>query len=632
MDLNLKSFFSAHVVKNELSEIRNCIHDALNFKKTENIVRYLLYLLFIISALLRFYYVFFCTNYPNYLVSDMANYWEGAERHFSGNIFDMAQFVIWPPFFSRVLAFIFEILAFLGLFQFKLQIVLSFFIILSSLSVLCIFSITRQIIKNNWFSLLAATLYAFYFPLIYTNCCVLSENFAIPFAIFAIWFLFRGSNLNIVLAGISLALASGVRPGNAILGFPFVLFLFFTSAGFLKRFIRPLIFSLSFFALVFTIMIENGHISRQSMKQLSASGAITFYLNMTKLHRVDFIHGGYTWVLVPPSTVNNEENGQKTLDFFPFESKKLKELGMQLIKEDPKILLRNFSNFKDLFFGVLFPSMGDAGAFNFFYTPFKYILFFMFLLSLLGWIAFRTEYIDHLKLSLIISILLLGFLTFYLFNSEYRYIFSIAFAIHILFIVAIYVIIKEFKKSGKLVLISAVVILILFISGFAIRKLPSCPVKMTLSQDKNVVYDLYQSRNPALQKTIYIDRLDFPFNSGFTHYRIGDIGFQENFFADFQTSLDVRESGNYDFTIYSDDGFDFTIDSLKAMSENSCRSFKEPVYFTTFLSEGSHSIRISYFQASNGAGIVALYKKSKDNAVVYRIGENSRYFKFQKPH
>jgi len=487
--------------------------------------------------------------------------------------------------------------------------------------------------NNNWFALITATLYAFYFPLIYSNCCVLSENFAIPFAIISTWFLFRGSNVNMVLAGICLGLASGVRPGNAILGLPFVLYLFFTFKSFLERIFKPLIFSMSFFAVVFIIMIENGHISNQSMKSLSASGAITFYLNMSKVHRVDFIHGGYDWVLVPPSTVTHLENGQKTLDCLPTDSKFLSTLGKQLIKEDPIILLRNFKNFKDLFFGVLFPSMGDARGFDFFYTPFKYILFFMFLFSLMGWIAFKTDYIDPLKFAVIISVVVLGFLTFYFFNSEYRYVFSIAYAIHILFVVAIYIIAKEFKRFRKEVFITLLCIVFLFITGFIIKDLPPHHILMTISQDSSNLFDLYQKRNTIKKEIKYIDHIDFPLNIDYLdQYRLGNFKYNANFFVDFQTTFDVTETGQYDFMVYSDDGFDLTIDTLKVISKNSCRSFEDPVYYSTNLQNGPHTISMSYFQASNTTGIVALYKKSIDNAVIYRIGENSRYFKFQKQH
>ena len=620
------------MIKNELSEFTKPIRVTFMLRGQNSPVILLLMLVLIASTVLRFYYVFACTNYTNYLGSDMGNYWEGADRNFTGNLFDMAQYAIWPPFFSRVLALIFKFLEYFGLLQFKLQVVLSFFILLSTASVLCMFSISKQIMKNDWFALITATIYAFYYPLIYLNCCVLSENFAIPFTLISIWLLFRNTNFSIIAAGIVLALATGARPGNAILGLPFVLYLFFRYKGFLVRIFKPLIFSLAFFSVVFLIMVENGHISKQSMRSLSASGAITFYLNMSKAYRVDFIHGGYDWVLVPPSTAGNVEYGQRTLDCLPYESKKLSELGMQLVKEDPKILLRNFINFKDLFFGVLFPSMGDAKGFSFLYTPYKYILFFMFLISLLIWVAYKTEYIDQLKLSVIVSVILLGFITFYLFNSEYRYVYSIAYAIHIIFIVTLYIMIKEFRRFKKHAFISFLIIAALFTTGFIIKEIPPRYVKMTISQDSNGVSNLYQPRNTIKKEVRYIDRIDFPNNSRLTHYRLGDFGIDENFFVDFKTSFDVKQAGNYDFTVYSDDGFDLYIDSVKVLADSNCRVFDNPSYYTTSLTEGPHELNVSYFQAFSTAGIVALYKKSMDNAVLYRIGENSKYFKFRKQH
>ena len=69
----------------------------------------LLFLLVTISFLVRLIYVFYFTDYKNYLFSDAGAYWSRANGRYGGAIFPLWQWTAWATCFHFYLTFVFKI-------------------------------------------------------------------------------------------------------------------------------------------------------------------------------------------------------------------------------------------------------------------------------------------------------------------------------------------------------------------------------------------------------------------------------------------------------------------------------------------------------------------------------------------
>ena len=167
-----------------IGSVKNWISD------TKNLYLVMLLLIVIISTIFSLIYVFEYTNYSTYLSSDMGGYWKRATVRYEGKLFGFGQFVVWAPFYHIFLSYLFKIIDLLNLTHARLEAVLIFNILLSGYAVYCLYNIAYSILNHRLFSLLITFTYAFSYPIIYLKSNILSENFAIPLLIIAIWLVF----------------------------------------------------------------------------------------------------------------------------------------------------------------------------------------------------------------------------------------------------------------------------------------------------------------------------------------------------------------------------------------------------------------------------------------------------------
>lgn len=157
-------------------------------------------------------------------------------------------------------------------------------------------------------------------------------------------------------------------------------------------------------------------------------------------------------------------------------------------------------------------------------------------------------------------------------------------------------------------------------------------IKVTFSEDDSIaINDIYQSRNTKYLHTLYVDEINFPVNAKvLTHDHLNSVSrfnLKNNFFADFDIIVTVIEEGPYEFSIKSDDGFVFALDGKELTKFGQRREFQEDQVIT-FLTKGTHFMKLVYFQASGRAGLELRYKPLNQDGPGYFLGRSTRYIVF----
>lgn len=597
-------------------------------------VTWLLVAVLILSTVFKFIYVFYLSDYKDYLGTDMGAYWDRTTERFNGEIFNIGQWSIWPPLYHLLLFNVFKVISFVGLYSHKLEIVLSLHILLCSLSVYYLYKISLAILKNYWASWLIATTYAFSFIMIYFKAFILSENAAIPLVIISIWFLFKNNRTGLIISGILLAIATGIRPGYGLLGLSFTLYVFLCNKQWKHKILRSLVFIISFCSVIFLILSEINYISQGRLKGLSASSGLTFYLSFTQAHGIKSTADGMVYIIYPPKTCEDPENGM-LFTSKPFaDTKYYINLGIQHIKKHPSVLFKKLSDIKELFFGVFMPWVGSAKWFETLRVPSQWYMFVMFLLSLLVWICYKDSNLDRIKFLLLISVVVLGLLVNYFFNTEHRYLYSFAFVLHFTFIATLFEIIRNFKRYRLLLIIycSTVTLIVAGLAFFSSTNVK--PINLTLktivSQNADPIKDLNQERKITKKDSILINYIEYnPEENRMIHKKLEMLGYYNNFFMDTYADFKVLKPGKYEFVIVSKSGFELELDKRILISFPYETNDRSDLIADSYLEKGHHKLKIKYFRGVSLTGIDVFYKPLSDPASLqYLVGVNTEYINF----
>ena len=171
--------------------------------------------------------------------------------------------------------------------------------------------------------------------------------------------------------------------------------------------------------------------------------------------------------------------------------------------------------------------------------------------------------------------------------------------------------------------------LLLCIALIVLRLIPPSvdPVlKLVLYKNTSNITRLDQARTISEIKTIYIDRLELNQNNAFSHPKLGLLAWGENFFADITTEFTVKNAGNYRFVVGSDDGFALSLDNNKLCSFDRDRPFNRQTCYAT-LSEGKHTLQLTYFQGFGNAGLTWQYGPA-DNSKLKFWGQEQAGIRF----
>ncbi len=587
-----------------------------------------------VSMLLKLVFVFQGTAFTSYLGSDMGGYWTRALQRFGGDLFNINQWVIWPPLFHIILAYIFKATYLLGLFDLKLGVVLGLNVLFSSLSVVYLYRVSVKLTRSQWLALATAVLYAFTYHCFYFNAFVLSENFAVPLVVAALYYLLQNRLGCCLLSGVLLAVATGIRPGYGLLALSFGFYALWPEsklarAQWLKHVgVRGLpkaaLFSLGFMVAIALILFQNQYISNGRVKGLAASSGLNYFFSFTKTYEVRSRFDGYYYVIIPPGTVKHPENG-KLLTVKPiYDSAFFEQLANDHIRRHPEVLFSKLSDLWELYFGTLFPSYPSAYGFHPWIEIFKHLFFFMTLVIAFSFTTSPWRQGNVKERWLILSIIILSLVTSYLFNSEHRYIYGFLFAIQLLAVEAIALIAREFQRHlKKMILCIAALALILGANaGYSAMRKQDMPAIIHMK--------LHDYNKPFEQRALYVDSLNFPFEKTFTHLRFGELGIREEFDAEFNGQFEVHTPMSVHFFVYCEEGFELYVDQQPVLSRPSREDEKE-LEKLLFLEQGRHDFTLLYAHRNEDAGIKAMYVPITEGPYgKYFLGQDSPLMSFHK--
>ena len=434
-------------------------------KKLSNLSKVHKQLIFILvtSFLIKIIYVFHFTDYKNYLFSDMGGYWGRAQERYDGGIFNLGQWTAWVPFYHFYLAEVFKLLAFLHLFDHKLEIVLILNIIYSTISVYCLYFVSKQILKNDNHSLLVTLLYAFTYPFIYLNAFVLTENFAIPLLILSVCLLFNCHEKKsaLFINGLIFGIAVATRPSLLPVAISFFLYIIYATIPNRKSLLRGAVFALGFALIIFFTIVEISHISKGEVVGLCGNTGAVFFISQCKHHSIESHYNGYVFSIGPPLNWQHSDWSDYKTEHPLHDQSYFYKLGYECMKSNPHYLVESFKNLKTLFFNTLMPAVSSAASFDFFIKLSSYVIFFMTIS--LGFLYFliRDKVVETKKVLFLLSIPFCTILMSFFYPPEQRYFYSCVFVIYILFFTML-THLKKYSKEVKIYLISLVLIYFLF--------------------------------------------------------------------------------------------------------------------------------------------------------------------------
>jgi len=635
-----KMFFRSNLQSDSRSVLQKFWVSCKSFSFTrDKIYLLLLFGVIALSTGIKLIYVFHFTHYSNYLSTDMGGYWTRAWQLHNADIFGINQWAIWPPLFHIMLSNLFKVFTFIGLGSSQLENILTFNILLCSLSVYYLYRITLSTFKNHLGALLVATMYAFSFMMIYLKAFILSENMAIPLFIISIWYLFKGAKWQQVVSALLLAIATGIRPGYGLFGLPFVLYLFIQKEAIWLRVQKCFIFTLTFFLVVFAIMAHNTYISGGRMKGLSASSGLNNFFAFSKAYGVRSSFDGYYYVIYPPSTCDMPENGVLETKTPIYDTESFRKLTKAYIRENPSVLFKKVLDLRDLYFGNMMPWMNDARWFPELRVASQWYIYIMSVLSLLVLVQLKNKTIDRRRLLLLLSVPFFSFLVLYMYNTEHRYLYSFAFVIHLFFYSTLVDLFRDWIRYRKALIMVGSVLLLCSIVALSVGKKDKnrpCNIRAVIGSNIEPIDSINQPRNLINQVAADIDILEINREEPRLIYRaLMDHNFVTNYFVDFQTKMRVNVPGQYEFIIEADDGYSLSINKQHLETKQNpagCAS-NDPVrsLARVNLGKGEYLLEMTYFQRTENARFVCYCRYSNDpTGMQYYLGSDTKYFTFKK--
>ncbi|MFH0803464.1 MAG: hypothetical protein V2A78_13910 [bacterium] len=308
----------------------------------------------LLGFIIRILYIFIFTTPQDYLVSDMGGYDERACQMVKGQEIFCPTY--WPPFFHIFLSWIYRPLQFLGMLQYRVGIYIVFMALLSVMTNWALYGISLKLFSKRVAQIVLLTA-TFWYPLIYLNIFVLSENLFIPLLYIGLYILVCGKQnvKNAVALGVLWSAAFLTRP--IFLSFIplFLLWALYHRLG--RKYI------LSFFStvllIVFLMVSFNISTTKGREKSISSGGGVNFALTWCEAKSIEYHLGGYGYSFVPPAAIDYPENKRIVTNVPFYDQRYYYQMGLNSIKRDPKVLFRNLRSIFRLFHSHMFPRWGN---------------------------------------------------------------------------------------------------------------------------------------------------------------------------------------------------------------------------------------------------------------------------------
>lgn len=409
-------------------------------------------------------YLFSISQYKQHLVSDMWGYWNRALTHYVGGVFLVNQWTAWPPLTHIVLSHLFKIISYFHLDHYRIEAVLIFFILLSVVSTYWVYKIALRVSFNKWLAIGSAGAYAFAYPLIYLNTFILSENLVIPLFVLAVFFLFLETSGKSVLlaAGVSLGIATALRPNMGVMILPFSIYLQMGQSYWKTKINRAFFLILGFLAVLFLAAVENNYLSQGQLRTFAPNGGYSFFIQQCKVHKIISNFPLYPSAsAMHPSFSQNPELGEFITDHAWHDQNYFYKLGWECIQKNPFFWIDNLKMAKVLFFGPFFPSFPEIPGHLVLMKLYDYSTLFCSLILGLYCVRKGQDRPLSRENQLVLSIPVVNYLPFFFVNIEQRYFFPCLFAIYIAF----FALLPDLKQIKKQALIYGLILGILF-AGF----------------------------------------------------------------------------------------------------------------------------------------------------------------------
>lgn len=585
-------------------------------------------IIFLVGYFILNIFTAFTARYGDFIGSDMAHYFERPMQIYNGDEKNVGAWIGFAPFYPRMLVEPYSILKYFGIERFFLEYVLLQNIILSLFSGIALYLIGRKFSPSRWLGLFITVSYLYSYPHLYFNGFVLTEPVAVPLIIISIaMMLYWCNSYKVVYAALVLALAVAIRPSNGLLGLPFALYIGFSGFSYrgrsfkqiaselLPKWVYAALFSVAFFFVILLVAAENNRVSDGRMRGLTSHSGYNFLLAQTQSHRIVSTWDGLVYVFVPPATAHHPELGVLNVDIPIYESATFFAEGMKVIKAYPHIMWDHLRGYQALFFDNLFPAVGDYPGFKYFMEPFRYIVFYMLMLSPLIIIAFRERDLPRSLILFVGAAFFMPAASLFFFVPDHKYFFNFSYTVFLLFAFALYGIVQHFAKYKKFIAsyITLVIVGTLIFWGYHFYSIKFIDknIKVTVYQSSEPVYKVDDFNGLGVADSFFVDRLEFYERESLHHAKLRSLPYRENFVLEATTQMEVLKDGEYTFTIFVDDGYEAFINDAPLMSIPGPTSMSDSnVVRTVLLNEGIHTIKVRMYQGGGVSGLAGYYKRN----------------------
>ena len=325
---------------------------------------FFLWIVMVLSAYAKLWYVFYYTPYDQFLDGEMGLYWDKAVMSFYRGDFDASQWSTLPPLGHILLGWIFKIAYYFDLYLQKHEIVLGVNILLSTLSVYLVYRIALLLWDDGGYALLSAMVYAFFFPLIYLNAFVLPDHPSQFALLLSIWMLMEHSDekLYVWIAGVILGVAIAIAPVLIPSAMVLLLYVLFVPGVSRRRLIRGMVFIAGLGTLLLGVSVHNNTLSVGKLKTFSANMGLEYYLNTCQRHTVRSLAAETPGTYASQAINNPAAYGQAVVTVPLTAERYFLRQGTQCLRDTPFDLLIHLNNIQRLWGENSYPNVHHSAA------------------------------------------------------------------------------------------------------------------------------------------------------------------------------------------------------------------------------------------------------------------------------
>lgn len=306
------------------------------------------YFLFLFNFIVHYFYIFIFLEPQKYI------------RYLPGHNYNRAmsfargESIFYPDVWSSFYFFVgslYKILMTLNLIDIKIYVLVIINLLLSSISVVYIYRISKNIFSRN-IALITSLIYIFYYPTIYLNSLIMSENLFIPFLLaFIYYYLFKFKGISKLLSGFYLGIALLCRP----ILFPFIPFLILWSVLFKKG--KQLFVLIPTIIILIVAGLINQKVSTDHIFSVGTNGGVNFAMTQCRFKKLQYNGPKKLKFYFTPPIFWNTNNPEKH-STVPFTNQAYYyQMGLKCLIDHPDRLLSNLVYIKNIFYSLYYPDI-----------------------------------------------------------------------------------------------------------------------------------------------------------------------------------------------------------------------------------------------------------------------------------